>query len=88
MASQKTSEKSGRRSSDSKQQYRRPKDARAFAAQVNDVTTKFLNGELEIETVRAYASLARVVSQTLSVQVTHSRFVKQEPNLSLEPDVD
>jgi hypothetical protein len=53
---------------------------------VNDVTTKFLNGELEIETVRAYAALARVVSQTLSVQVTHSRFVKQEPNLSLEPD--
>jgi hypothetical protein len=55
-----------------------------FAAQATDVCTRLLNGEIEVEKARAYASLARVVSQTLSAQVTRARFLKQAPDLSLD----
>ena len=42
-----------------------------------------LNGELDMDTARAYASIARVVSQTISVEVTRARFLQTVPDLSL-----
>lgn len=64
--------------------WRKPKTIREFAAQANAIATMVLNGEIDIETARNYASLARVVSQTASIEVTRARFLKREPNLSLE----
>jgi hypothetical protein len=71
-------------SSDSKGRWSKPVDIRQFAAQANDVATKFLNGEIDIEAARTYASIARVVVQAASSETTRARFVKEEPNLSLE----
>jgi hypothetical protein len=71
-------------SNGSKRRYVRPVNAQAFAAQANDVCTRLLNGEIEQKLAQTYASLARVVSQTLSAQVTKARFLKEAPDLSLE----
>lgn len=43
-----------------------------------------LNGEVDMDVARAYASLARVVSQAASLEVTRGRFLKEMPDLSLE----
>ena len=71
-------------SSDSKEPWRKPRTVREFAAQANEVATKILNGEIDMEVARSYASLARVVAQSASVEVTRARFLKREPDLSLE----
>lgn len=71
-------------SSDSNRRWRKPKTVREFAAQANDVATMILNGEIDMEQARGYASLARVVAQAASVEVTRARFLKREPDLSLE----
>jgi Zn-dependent peptidase ImmA (M78 family) len=70
-----------------KQQYQSPRTVREFAAQCNDVATKVLNDEIDVDKARLYASVARVVAQAVSSEVTRARFVKEEPDLSLEmPD--
>lgn len=71
-------------SSTSNKRYRKPRTIREFAAQANEIATLVLNGEIDLETARNYASLARVVSQTASIEVTRARFLKREPDLSLE----
>lgn len=68
----------------SNKRYRKPRTIREFAAQANEIATLVLNGEIDLETARNYASLARVVSQTASIEVTRARFLKREPDLSLE----
>lgn len=62
-----------------------PQTVREFAGQVNSVATSVLNEEMDIDQARVYASLARVISQTVSAEVTRARFLKQEPDLTLEP---
>lgn len=42
-----------------------------------------LNGEADMEAAKTYASLARVVVQSASIQVTKSRFLREAPDLSL-----
>lgn len=79
------SEKPDAPSSGSNGSWRAPDDLLAFAAQANDVTTRFLNGEIDIDTARTYASLGRVVVQAVSSQVTKDRFLQREPDLSLRP---
>lgn len=81
--SQKTSKASAKQSQDSKTVYRKPRNAKEFAAQANDIATRILNGEIELETARVYASVARVVAQALSTSVTQARFLKEVPDLSL-----
>jgi hypothetical protein len=61
-----------------------PQTVREFAGQVNSVATSVLNEEIDIDQARTYASLARVISQTVSAEVTRARFLKQEPDLTLE----
>ena len=79
---------SGEQSSDSTQPWPLPSTVREFASQVNWVATSVLNGEIERERARLYASLARVISQTVSAEVTRARFLKQEPDLTFEPPRD
>jgi hypothetical protein len=46
-----------------------------------------LNGDLsdeELERVRIYAGLTRVVTQGMSTMVTKARFAKTEPDLDFE----
>ena len=46
-----------------------------------------LNGEIEPDKAQAYAGLSRVTAQALSSEITRARFVKEEPNMSLEGNV-
>lgn len=71
-------------SSDSKKHWRKPRTLREFAAQANEIATLVLNDGIDIERARNYAALARVVSQAASIEVTRSRFLKREPDLSLD----
>lgn len=71
-------------SSVSNESWRTPGSVREFAAQANRVATMVLNGEIDKETARTYSTLARVVAQAASIEVTRARFLKEAPDLSLE----
>ena len=64
--------------------WSKPRDAKAFASQANEVATMILNGEISAETARLYIGAARAMAQVLSTEVYRARFLNQEPNLSLE----
>lgn len=81
-----TSRHSERPSTPSTPQWRRPRDAKAFAAQANRVATMILNGEMDLDTARAYSGVARTMAQVLSAEVYRARFLQQEPNLSLDDE--
>lgn len=66
--------------------WQKPNNIKEFAAQANKVATMVLNGEIDLESARLFASLGRVVTQATSLEVTRGRFLKEEPNLSLEED--
>jgi hypothetical protein len=68
----------------SKRRWHKPKNVKEFAAQANEIATLVLNGEIDMETARGYASLARVVTQSVSIEVNRARILKREPDLSLE----
>lgn len=78
-----TSTPSAPPSNASKRPYVRPTTVAEFAAQANDVCTRLLNGSIDPKLAATYASLARVVSQTISAQVTRARFLKEAPDLTL-----
>ena len=73
--------------SSSNKQWRQPRSAREFASQANAVATMLLNGRLDLETARAYATLTRTIAQTLSTEVSKARFLEKPPDLSLDEDV-
>ena len=81
--SRRTSTNSGGHSKDSKERWHTPATVRQFAAQCNKIATMILNDEIDMEIARAYAGLARVVTQAASIEVAKSRFMKLEPDLSL-----
>jgi hypothetical protein len=66
------------------ERWRQPKTVKQFSAQVNAVATKVLNGQIDMDIARAYATLSRVLAQTISVEVTRSRFLKQSPDLGID----
>lgn len=72
--------------SDSNESWRTPNSVRDFAAQANRVATMVLNGQIDKETARTYSTLARVVAQAASIEVTRARFLKEAPDLSLEEE--
>lgn len=53
----------------------KPETIGDFIGLVNDVAVKVLNGEIEIDQARTFASLARVVSQSMSTRVQARRFL-------------
>jgi len=63
-----------------------PHSIKDFAKQVNLVATMVLNGEIDLDTARAYGQLARTVAQATSIEVTKARFAQQMPDLSLDVD--
>lgn len=71
----------------STRRWRSPRNAMEFAAQANAVATLLLNGEIDVETTRAYSAVARTVAQAMSTEVSRARFVAIEPTLSLSDDV-
>lgn len=74
----------GEQTRGSKLRWRMPKNVREFTSQVNAVATKVLNGELDTDTARIYASLTRVLAQSLSVEVTKARFLKTAPDMNID----
>ena len=70
----------------SKRHWQQPTTVRQFASQVNAVATRVLNGEIDMDVARTYASLTRVLAQAISVDVTRSRFLQQAPDLSLDDE--
>lgn len=74
-------------SSGSTRHWRSPGSAMAFAAQANMVATQVLNGEIDLDTARTYASVARTVAQAMSTEVSRARFVQSVPQLELSQDV-
>lgn len=85
-SSSQTSETSGGRPSASNARWPKPRHVRALAAQVNEVATKVLNGEIDMDTARLYAALTRTLAQTISAETTRARFAQEAPDLSLETD--
>jgi hypothetical protein len=81
-----TSKNSDAPTSGSNKRWRAPRTVKEFAAQVNQVATMVLNQEIDEDVAKLYASNARVVAQAISSEVTRARFVREEPNLSLEAD--
>lgn len=77
---------SGEPSSTSSRRWRKPSNVRGLAGQINEVATLVLNGEINMDTARTYATLARTVAQAMSLEVTRSRFLKEMPDLSIEED--
>ena len=67
--------------------WRRPTSARQLASQATAVATKLLNGELDLETARAYGTMTRSIAQMLSVEVTKARFLDKEPDMGLGEEV-
>jgi hypothetical protein len=72
----------------SSKHWRKPRDAKGFAAQANEVATMILNGEIDLDVARVYSGVSRTMAQVLSAEVYRARYLQQEPNLSLEADDD
>lgn len=64
--------------------WRAPRNVREFAAQASLVGTKILNGEIDLETARAYSSVARTVAQSVSSETVRARMLKQAPDLDFD----
>lgn len=62
---------------DSKPLWQKPSDVLQLAKQTNDVATKLLNGEIDIETARGYSAIIRSTAQFLSIEVAKARLNKQ-----------
>ena len=77
---------SGSPSNDSKLLWEMPKDLMGFTSQAAQVANALLNGTLEIEKGRVYASIARVVSQSVTAQVQAARLAKSMPDLRFLPE--
>lgn len=81
-----TSKTSGGPSRASTRQYRQPKNVREFAAQANLVATAILNGQIDLDTARAYSAVARTVAQAVTSEVVRARFLRAAPDLEF-PDM-
>lgn len=80
----KTSSTSGTPSRHSTRRYKKPNNVREFASQANTVATRILNGEIDLDTARAYSAVARTVAQAVTAQTVHARFLKATPDLNFE----
>lgn len=77
------SETSSERSRLSTRHWDEPDGPMSFAAQANQVATAILNGEIEIEVARTYASVARTVAQAMNTEVNRARLYETIPDLEL-----
>lgn len=70
----------------SKKRYRKPGDAKQLAAQASYIATQVLNGEIDLDTARIYATLARTAAQGLSIEMQLGRLNHKKPDLDLAQD--
>ena len=56
---------------------------RGLAAQATAVATMILNGQMDLETSRAYSAIVRGVGQLVSAEVAKARAERRPPNLEL-----
>jgi hypothetical protein len=54
-----------------------------FAAQANRVATMLLRGQIDFETARTYAAVARTVAQAMNTEVNRARLEQNMPDLRL-----
>jgi hypothetical protein len=55
-----------------------------FAAQANRLATMLLNGEVDFETARTYAAVARTIAQAMNTEVNRARLEGTMPDLRLK----
>lgn len=79
-----TSKNSGEPTSGLSKRWLLPQTTRDFVAQSNAVMTGVLNGEIDIDRARVYGSVARVMAQVISVEVSRARFLREVPDLTLD----
>jgi hypothetical protein len=72
----------------SRTRWSRPSSAALLAAQANDVATRVLNGEIDLDVAARYASTARVAVSAMNIEVQRARAARQSPNLLLDSPVD
>ena len=48
--------------------FKLPKDVHEFSGQANSVATMVLNGEIDLDTARAYSAIARTVAQAVTAE--------------------
>lgn len=71
-------------SSGSKRRWRKPRTVKEVTAQATTVATMLLNGEIDLETARAYSGLARTMAQTVTAELMRARFLQRQPDLTVE----
>lgn len=63
---------------------------RELASQINEVATLVLNGggmtDVQMDQIRVYSALVRTEVQAMNLHALRSRILKEEPDLSLEPE--
>ena len=57
---------------------------RALAAQATDVGTRLLNGTIDLDVARSYASIVKATAQLINAEVQRSKARREEPNLQLD----
>lgn len=69
-------------------QWRQPTNVKEFAAQANRVATMILEGTIDLDIARVYSSVARTVSQSMSIEVQRARASKERPDLDFGAQKD
>lgn len=73
----------GEQSSDLKERWHTPTNARELAKQANKMATMLLNNEVDINTAQKYSALVRGISQLMSIEVAKARIEKTKIDLDL-----
>lgn len=74
-------------SNDLRESWPQPRTIAQLTSQVNAVSTKLLNGKIDLDTARVYGSLVRSTAQLVGVEVGAARLLKQKPNLNLDATI-
>lgn len=70
-------------SNDLKEPYQKPTTVKALAMQANEVATKVLNGEIDLDKAAKYSAIIRATAQLMSLEVAKARIEKQKIDLDL-----
>lgn len=71
----------------SSKRWRKPISVRDFIGQINQVSTMILNNEIDIDAANSYCRLTRSFAQLITTETVKARFLKRQPDLTLENDV-
>lgn len=82
------STRSATRRGSSRRVWQKPTTALAVAEQAADVSTQLLNGKVELETAKGYASLIRGIAQLLTAEIQKARLDRRPASLSLTKVVE